>query len=79
VDGDNTEIGGFPTRNVDTVHYRVARELPPGNPLELKVGDAFSTWPIGEVLAHVYGRGPITTNATIAEWEKAGIIERVAK
>jgi hypothetical protein len=65
--------GSLSPRNVDTVHYVVRKSLPRGT---FNVGDKFSAWPWGTVLAQIIGRGPICTLDDLSEWEKAGMIER---
>lgn len=69
--------GTISPRNVDTVTYRVLRELPkPVAP----VGGTFSAWPQGEVFACVSGVGlGLVKNSEISEWEEAGLIERVSR
>lgn len=67
--------GTLSPRNIDTVHYRVIRDLPvPGfGP----AGSIFSAWPQGETFACVsgIGLGPVK-NSDIASWLEAGLIER---
>jgi hypothetical protein len=68
--------GQLSPRNTDTVRYRVTAELP--DPRLPKPGETFSAWPQGIHFASVSGLGlGVVTNGDLADWEKAGKIERI--
>jgi hypothetical protein len=65
--------GMISPRDVSTKHYRAVQSCGP-----FEAGAEFSAWAWGEAFAWIHGKisGPICKNGEIADWLKAGLLER---
>lgn len=64
--------GSISPRNVDTVRYKVLKEVH-----GFAVGEVFAAWPQGEVYSNINGLLSTVRNSDIVEWVADKLVERV--